>query len=128
MAANRWQRMIATLCVVSLVLSSCTALQTVSIPSGESPPSLPGIKVGDTVVITTRTTEKKTFTVTAVEADALVGKGVRVAYADMATLSVKRIRKGATTAVVVAIIFSVLLVVAAHDTAKAFDDIYNSAP
>jgi hypothetical protein len=125
MASNRWQRAIAVMCAVSFVLTSCYSLNPVSIPSGESPPALPAVNVGDTVVITTRTKETKTFAVTAVEADALVGKGVRVAYADMAALNVKRIRKGPTTWVVLGVVFGVLSIVAAVQAAEAYDDVFD---
>jgi hypothetical protein len=98
------------------------SLQPVSIPSGASPPSLPAINPGDTVVVTTRTPKKMKFVVTSVEADALVGKEVRVAYADMTTLEVQRLRKGATTALLVAVVFAVLTIVAVAETGDAIDD------
>jgi hypothetical protein len=120
MAANRWQRVIAVLTVASFLLTSCTTLQTVSIPSGESPPSLPGVKVGDTVVITTKAREKKKFAVTSIEADALVGRNVRVAYADMATLEVKRVDKGPTIAIVVVVVLVLAGMVLGQEFAEEF--------
>jgi len=126
MVSARWQRAIAVLCAVSFVLTSCYSLNPVLIPSGESPPALPAVQVGDTVVVTTKkTTEKKTFVVTAVEAEAVVGKGVRVAYADMTSLSVKRIRKGATTLAVVITVLGILSIIAAAETAEAINDVYD---
>jgi len=126
MASVRWQRAIAVLCAVSFVLTSCYSLNPVLIPSGESPPALPAVQVGDTVVVTTKkATEKKTFVVTAVEADAVVGKGVRVAYADMTSLNVKRIRKGATTLAVVITALGILSIIAAVETAEAYDDVFD---
>jgi len=126
MVSARWQRAIAVLCAVSFVLTSCYSLNPVLIPSGESPPALPAVQVGDTVVVTTKkTTEKKTFIVTAVEAEAVVGKGVRVAYADMTSLSVKRIRKGATTLAVVITVLGILSIIAAAETAEAINDVYD---
>ena len=125
MASVRWQRAIAVLCAVSFLLTSCYSLNPVMIPSGESPPALPAVQVGDTVVVTThKTTEKKTFAVTAVEADALVGKGVRVAYADMTSLNVKRIRKGATTLAVVITVLAILSIMAAVEAGEAYDDVF----
>ena len=125
MASAGWQRAIAVLCAVSFLLTSCYSLNPVMIPSGESPPALPAVQVGDTVVVTTRkTTEKKTFVVTAVEADAVVGKGVRVAYTDMTSLNVKRFRKGATTLAVVITVLAILSIIAAAETAEAYNDIY----
>jgi hypothetical protein len=122
MASNRWQRAVTALCVASFLLTSCTSLQPVSIPSGASPPSLPAVNPGDTVIVTTKALQRKKFVVTTVEADALVGKDVRVAYADMTTLEVQRIRKGATTALVVGVIFVVLSIVAAAEGSKALGD------
>jgi len=119
MIPNRWQRMVAAVCAVTLLLSGCTTLHDVPVPSGETPPSLPQVKVGDDVVILTKTLQKKKFTVTAVEADALVGDGVRVAYADMATLGVKQVSKGATTVLLVTIGVCVYL---AYATAHLFSD------
>ena len=118
MIPNRWQRMVAALCAASLLLTSCTTLQTVPVPSGASPPSLPEVKVGDDVVITTKDMKKKKFTVTAVEADALVGEGVRVAYADMQSLGVKHVSKGATTVLLVVI---GVLVYLGYAAVHAFD-------
>jgi hypothetical protein len=118
MAAVRWQRAIALLCVVSFMLTSCVSLESVAIPSGESPPAPSPVAVGDTVVLVTKTHETKTFKVTAVEPDALLGKGVRVAFADMTRLDLKRYRKGATTAAVLAVTATVLVIggaIAAND-------------
>jgi hypothetical protein len=126
MAANRWQRAIATFCAC-LVLTSCTTLQTVPVPSG-TPPALPAIAVGDHVIVVTKSSQRKSFTVTAVEPDALVGKHERVAYTDMASLEVERFRKGATIVTVVAIVLAVLTVVAVHDTNEAIDEIFDPNP
>ena len=124
MVSVRWQRAIAVLCAVSFVLTSCYSLNPVLIPSGESPPALPAVQVGDTVVVTThKTTEKKTFAVTAVEADALVGKDVRVAYADMTSLNIKRFRKGPTALVVLGVVMGILSIMAIVETGEAYDDI-----
>ncbi len=105
--AGMWQRALTMVFVAVFLVTSCTSMQSVSIPSGETPPTLPAVKVGDTVAILTKDLKKKSFKVHAVEADALVGESDRVAYADMATLSVKQIHKGATT---VAVVLGVLLV------------------
>ena len=123
MATGTWQRAIALVSVVSFLVTSCTSLHSVAIPSPENPSLLPVVKVGDTVDITTKTTDHKTFRVTAVEADALVGKGVRVAYADMATLNVKRIRKGPTAALIVGLVIVIGSVIAAAQTVDAINDI-----
>jgi hypothetical protein len=123
MAAGSWQRAIAVASVLSFLVTSCTSLHTVAIPSPENPSLLPAVKAGDSVEVTTKTMERKTFEVTAVEADALVGRGVRVPYAEMATLEVKRIRKGPTAALIVGIVIVVGSIIAAAQTAEAINDI-----
>jgi hypothetical protein len=125
MPANLHQRAIALLCVASLLLTSCYSLQPVAIPSGESPPSLPDIKVGDTVVVTNRSGAKKTFAVIAIEAEALVGNDVRARFADMATLNVKHLRKGATTALVAGVVLTVLGIVAYTQASESFEDVFD---
>jgi len=125
MPANLHKRAIALLCVVSLVLTSCYSLQRVAIPSGQTPPSLPDVKVGDTVVVTNRSGAKKTFEVIAIEADALVGHDVRAPYADMSTLDVKHLRKGATTGLVVGVVLTVLTIVAYSQATESFKDVFD---
>jgi ABC-type Fe3+-siderophore transport system permease subunit len=122
MTAIRWQRAIATLCIASFLVTSCTSLQPVPVPGGQNPSTLPNVTVGDTVVVVTKTREKKTFKVTAVEADALVGTFVRVPYADMATLDIQHYRKGATTAVVLAVSFFILALIGTQQAGEAIGD------
>jgi hypothetical protein len=113
MTNNKWHRAIAIVCSISFLVTSCTTLDHVSIPGTETSAALPAVKVGDSVVITTRTGEEKSFKVTAVEPDALAGKNTRVLYADMASLSVKRGDKGATTLAVALVVLGVLIVIGA---------------
>jgi hypothetical protein len=127
MPANLHQRAIALLCVVSLFLTSCYSLQPVTIPSGQTPPSLPDLKVGDTVVVTTRAggSKKFAFEVDAIEPDALVGHDVRVPYVDMTTLGVKQLRKGATTVLIVGVVLTVLGIVAYSQASESFEDVFD---
>lgn len=81
-----WQRAVATLVAVSY-LAGCSTLQNV--PMGQSS-SKPAVEVGESVVVTTKTGQKKSFTVTSVESDALVGASSRVSYAEIERLDVKR--------------------------------------
>ncbi len=114
MTTNKWQRVIALVCCASFFVTSCTTLNQVSIPGTETSAAVPAVQVGDSVVITTRTGEKKKFKVTAIESDALAGKGVRVLYTDMASLSVKEssVSMGATLAVAL-VVLGILIVVGA---------------
>jgi hypothetical protein len=86
MKVQLWQRAVAALVAVSY-LAGCANLQNV--PLGQSDARL-AVEVGDSVVVTTKSGEKKSFTVTAVENDALIGGTSRVSYAEMAQLDVKR--------------------------------------
>jgi hypothetical protein len=122
MAANRWQRAITVLTVASFLLTSCTAMRTVPLPSGESPPSLPDVKVGETVVVTTKAMERKKFEVTAIEADAILGKDVRVAYADIATLKVRRSDKGSTIALAVIVGATVIGMLVGQELGEEFGE------
>ena len=86
MEISLWKRAVATFVAVAY-LAGCASLQNV--PVGQSM-AHPEVEVGESVVVTTKAGEKKSFTVTAVENDALVGASSRVAYADMQRLDVKR--------------------------------------
>jgi len=123
MAASTWQRALTVVFIAVFLATSCTSLETVNIPAPESPPAPLAVKVGDTVVLTTRDNKEKRFKVHAVEADALVGKFERVAYADMATLNIEHIRKGPTIAVVTIAVFIVASIVAAIQVEEEFEGI-----
>ena len=120
--ANRWQRAIACICIVSFLVTSCTSLHRVSIPGSETSAAVPAVQAGDSVVVTTKTGGEKKFTVTAIEPDALVGKDVRVLYADMASLSVKRSSTGKTTLAVVLVVLGILFLVGLEATDDAIDE------
>lgn len=81
-----WNRAVALLVAVSY-LAGCANLTNV--PLGQSIIH-PEVEVGEAVVVTTKSGERKSFTVTAVESDALVGSSSRVPYSEMAQLDVKR--------------------------------------
>jgi hypothetical protein len=86
MKIRTWNRAVSLLIAVSY-LAGCANLQNV--PVGQST-GQPAVAVGESVVVTTKSGEKKSFTVTGVENDALVGSNARVAYSEMARLDVKR--------------------------------------
>jgi len=112
---NKCQRGITLLCVFSYLLMSCTTLESRPIPGTGTPQAKATAQVGNRVVVTTKAGETKTFKVTAVEPDALVGRDVRIAYADMSTLSVKRVKAGQT----VLVVLTIVLVIAIAGTIKA---------
>ena len=111
MTTNKWQRATAFVCIVSFLVTSCTSLHQISIPGSETTAAVPAVQVGDSVVINTKTGEEKKFKVTAIEADALVGKDVRVPYADMASLSVRELHSGKTTLAIVIVVLAILTIV-----------------
>jgi len=111
MATNKWQRATAFVCIASFLVTSCTTLQQVSIPGAETTAAVPAVQVGDSVVINTKTGPERKFKVTAIEADALVGKDVRVPYAEMASLSVKEPHSGKTTLAIVIVVLAILTIV-----------------
>ena len=123
--ASSWQRAVAVLSVACFLVTSCTSLEMVSVPDASSPPALPAVKVGDTVIITTKAKKKERFEVTAVEADALLGKRLRIAYADMVTLGIEHYRKGANIALAVAVAFTIYLVIAAKSLEDGLEETLN---
>ena len=90
MNIHSWKRAIALLAVATYLATGCTTLQNVPIRHSDQSAARPDVKVGEPVVVTIKGGEKKKFTVTAVEDDALVGRNVRIAYADMDQLDVRR--------------------------------------
>jgi len=101
------QRSIAFVICVSFVLQGCSSLQGVQVPRTANERA--AVKVGETVEVTTRTGTPQRFKVTEVTDDALVGKDVRVAYADMTSLQAMR-ADNAQTGVVLYIVGGVVLV------------------
>jgi hypothetical protein len=87
MSANRWRQAVALIVITSFLTTSCASFKDVQVPTSQQTTA---VKVGDTVEATTRDGAKKQFKVTAVEADALVGENVRVAYQDMTGLRVQQ--------------------------------------
>jgi hypothetical protein len=84
------QRVTALIVTLDFLLTACTSLQGVPLPGADQPTATPAVNVGETVEVTTRAGETHRFKVTAVEADALVGEGVRVPYQDMTSLQAMR--------------------------------------
>jgi hypothetical protein len=72
--------------IIAVTLAACTSLRTVPVEVGQAPE---GIGPGDRVTVTTVRGEKLQFEVVRLDADALVGEDVRVAFEDIATLEVE---------------------------------------
>jgi hypothetical protein len=104
-------RFIALVITLLFALTACTSLQGVPMPS--EPGKTPAVQVGERVEITNTKGETLRFKVTAIEPDALVGKDVRVPYADIAILQVERndsAQTGVTVWIVVGVILTGLLI------------------
>ena len=109
-----WQRAVATLVAVSY-LAGCVSLQNVPMSQSSGKPA---VEVGESVVVTTKAGEKKSFTVTSVESDALVGANSRVSYAEIQRLDVKRggeMTAGKRGLLIGAAVLGVIAVAAAAD-------------
>jgi hypothetical protein len=75
------QRVVALVVLTTFLTTGCASLQPVA-PAA--------VQVGESVVLKTHSGETRKFKVTGVENDALVGENVRVPYADIASLDVRR--------------------------------------
>jgi hypothetical protein len=86
----RRQRAVALIVVATYLAAGCASMQPVALNHSAQRIERPAVNVGESVVVKTTSGETRKFTVTSVEDDALVGKGVRVPYAEMASLDVSR--------------------------------------
>jgi hypothetical protein len=77
----------STALAVALMLAACTSPRTVPLEVGRAPE---GVGPGDTVMVTTVRDQKLQFEVVRVDADALVGEDVRVAFEEIAALEVEQ--------------------------------------
>lgn len=80
------KQVVALVSACCLFLQGCTAMQTVPVPQTGSGQA--AVQVGDTVEVTTREGQAHRFKVTEVTDDALAGKDISIAYADISGLKV----------------------------------------
>jgi hypothetical protein len=90
MTISHWRRAVALLAVSTFLVTGCATVQPVALNHSAGHVERPAVNVGESVVVKTTSGQTRKFTVTSVENDALVGKGVRVPYAEMASLDVSR--------------------------------------
>jgi hypothetical protein len=90
MTISSLRRAVALIAVTAFLTTGCASLQPVSLNHSADRIERPAVNVGESVVVKTTSGQTRKFTVTSVENDALVGKGVRVPYAEMASLDVSR--------------------------------------
>jgi hypothetical protein len=93
------QRVVALVVLTTFLTTGCASLQ---------PATPANVQVGESIVLKTNSGETRKFKVTGVEADALVGENVRVPYADIASLEVRRegehkMKPGVVIAIVAAV-------------------------
>ena len=74
----------------SLLVTGCTTTRTIPVSQVTAAESA-RVKPGDKVIVTLRSGETRTFRVTAVESGALVGKDVRIAFADIEKLQNRKV-------------------------------------
>jgi hypothetical protein len=86
MTISSWRRTVALLAVTTLLATGCATTQPVALNHSGDRIERPAVSVGESVVVKTTAGQTRKFTVTAVEDDALVGKDVRVPYAQIASL------------------------------------------
>lgn len=115
---SSFKRGVAAIAVTAFFVSGCATTQPVAVDVG-SMGKPPAVQVGEAVKVKTVKGETRSFTVTAVEADALVGKDVRVPYADISTLDVQRagshkLSKGAIIGIVAAVGVVAVAVAGSH--------------
>jgi hypothetical protein len=87
---NRLQRALVLLLSCCFLATSCATTRVTSFPNEQTPNIQPDLAVGNTVRATLNTGEVRQFKVTAMEADALVGKNIRILYKDLRFLEVKK--------------------------------------
>ena len=87
---NRWQSALVLLISSCFLVTSCATTRVTSFPNEQTPNVQPDVAVGNTVRATINTGEVREFKVTAMEADALVGKNIRIPYKELRFLEVKK--------------------------------------
>jgi hypothetical protein len=90
MNMQTWKRAAALVTVAAFLTTGCTSLQDVPLSQGAQGAERPGIKAGESVVVTKKDGTRQKFKVLKVEDDALVGHNVRIGYADMSSLEAQR--------------------------------------
>ena len=121
---------VATVAAMSLLVSGCVSMQNVPLPEGERLSQTLDVKAGDEVEVDTRDGKTLSFTVTAVEAEELIGNmeptdtevklgigeatgtEVRVRYQDIASLRIQHLDMARTLRVGLKAVGVVLLLAA----------------
>jgi hypothetical protein len=86
MTISSWSRAVALLAITTFLTTGCATTQPVALNHSGDRIERPAVNVGESVVVKTTSGQTRKFVVTSVEDDALVGKDVRVPYAQIASL------------------------------------------
>lgn len=108
---------------ICLAAAGCTTTRTLPRPAAAIEAQSAGLKPGDKVIVTLASGEVRKFRLTAIEADALVGKDVRIAFADIEKLQSRKVsgRKVAAFVGATVVVIAGALAIAVHEMAKNSD-------
>ena len=114
MTSSIWRRAVSLVAVAAFLTTGCASMQPIALNHSAGHVERPSVNVGESVVVKTTSGQTRKFTVTSVEDDALVGKDVRVAYSDIASLDVARAGEHKmSTGLIVGIVVGVVALAAA---------------
>ncbi len=119
---NRWQSALVLLISSCFLVTSCATTRVTSFPNEQTPNAQPDVAVGNTVRATLNTGEVREFKVTAMEADALVGKNIRIPYKDLRFLEVKKMSTWRSVGLAVGIVTGVAIAVLARLVSQIDDE------
>jgi hypothetical protein len=109
----------ATVVLASICLAAtgCTTTRTLPRPAAAMEVQSAGLEPGDKVIVTLPSGEVRKFRLTAIEADALVGKDERIAFADIQKLQTRKVsgRKVAGIVVATLVVIGGALAMAIHE-------------
>jgi hypothetical protein len=93
MQKNRSRTITAILISICLAGAGCTTTRTVPVPRSDTARLASRIEPGTRIIVTLRSGQTRSFRVTAVESDAVVGGQLRIPLADIEKIQAVQIRK-----------------------------------
>jgi hypothetical protein len=108
---------------ICLSATGCTTTRTLPRPAAGVELQSAGLKAGDKVIVTLTSGQVRSFRLTAIEADALAGKDVRIAFADIEKLQSRKVsgRKVAAIVGATVVVIAGALAIAIHQLEKNSD-------
>jgi hypothetical protein len=95
---------------LSLLCSGCTTLQRVPLPERVAQESLTAVKPGDRIVVFLKSGEQKRFRIAGITETGLEGRNDSVAFADIASLDVRKVHAWRTTGAVVGTVVGIAVI------------------